>query len=156
MKRLHDFKYAIVAAIAFMTAITATAAVSGDKEGTETALPAKAKTFITEYLAGEKVVKSKKDGDKYKIECSSGTKVEFDKNGMWHEIKNGKHGISSSAIKVLPNAAVLYLQNNYNEVAVKKIEKKPEGYMVELDTAPDKCEILFAKEGNVKKIMHDN
>ena len=63
MKRLHDFKYAIVAAIAFMTAITATAAVSGDKKGTETALPAKAKTFITEYLAGEKVVKSKKDGD---------------------------------------------------------------------------------------------
>lgn len=82
MKRLHDFKYSIVAAIAFMTAITATAAVSGDKKGTETALPAKAKTFITEYLAGEKVVKSKKDGDKYKIECSSGTKVEFDRNGM--------------------------------------------------------------------------
>mgnify|MGYP005805528705 CR=1 FL=1 len=40
--------------------------------------------------------------------------------------------------------------------AGKEIKKKTEGYMVELDTAPDKCEILFAKEGNVKKIMHDN
>lgn len=156
MKRLVGLMYVIAAAFVLSAVFMASDAVAGGKEKKEVVLPGKAKTFVSEYIDGDKIVKSKDDGDKFKIECASGTKIDFDRNGEWREIKNGKHGIPASAIKVLPNAAVLYLRNNYNDVAVKKIERRLEGYLVELDTSPDECEILFAKEGNVKKIMHDN
>lgn len=156
MKRFQNFKYHVVSILLLLSATVITDSFAGDKKGKEMSIPAKARTFVTQYLPGEKIVKSKGDGDGCKIECSGGTEIEFDRDGLWHEIKNGKHGIPASALKVLPNAALLYLQNNYNDVAVKKIEKRFDGYGVKLDTTPEECEIVFAKEGNVKKIIHDD
>lgn len=157
MKRLINLRPVAGAVLSAMLVFSATTGMSaGEKVSGDTPIPPDVKSFVLEYLGGEKIAKGKPDKDEYKIRCVSGTKVEFDMKGRWKEIKNEKTGIPASAVKVLPNAAVLYLQNNYNGVAVKKIERKVDGYLVELGTTPGESRILFAKEGNVKKIMNND
>ena len=156
MKKSFHNRITATATCIVLTAVAATCGIAGEKETKHIVVPSEIREFAAEYLNGEKIVKGKNDDGKYKIECASGTKAKFDNKGEWVEIKNGGRGIPASAIKLLPEAAILYLRNNYNGIAVKKIEKKAEGYTAELATEPEETKITFAEEGNVKKISRNN
>ena len=79
-------------------------------------------------LSGNEIKTSAIDGKTYEVTLNDGTEIELKENGEWKEIKDIK-GIPSA---IFPSTIKSYLQANYNNITVEKIEKESRGYKVEL------------------------
>ncbi len=141
----------LLVGIGMIVALTTFASEDKSENETKEVFPSKIESFVTENIPHGKIVKFKHENDKMEVKCSDGTEVYFNHNGEWIKIENEKTGLNEHLIAHLPNAAVLYLKNNYNKVAVLEIEKKSYGYKVELKTSPNECDIWFNSDGSVKK-----
>ncbi len=98
-------------------------------------LPAKAREFIHQYFSDTKVSYIKIDDDlferkKYEVVLANGTDIDFDKNGEWVEIEGKRTPIP---VSILPDTSGNYLRTNFPENVMIQIEKKRDGYEVELN-----------------------
>ena len=97
-------------------------------------LPAKAQTFVNTHYSKDKVVKVEKDrevfGDKYDVDFQSGAEVEFDSEGNWIEVK-AAHGFKVPSA-ILPKAISDYIARNHEGLDLREIQKKRDGYEIEL------------------------
>ncbi len=141
----------LLVGIGMIVALTTFASEEKNKNGGSEVFPSKIESFVTENIPQGKIVKFKHENDKMEIKCNDGTEVCFNHNGEWIKMENDKTGLNAHLIAHLPNSAVLYLQNNYNKVAVSEVEKKSYGYKVELKTSPNECDIWFNSDGSVRK-----
>ena len=105
-------------------------------------LPTKAQTFISTYFKGHKIALAKVESDlfskSYDVIFTDGDKLEFDKRGDWVEISC--KGVPMQAV---PEAIRLYVQSNYENTKILKIERSSKEYEVELS---NRLELTFDKE----------
>lgn len=141
----------LLVGMGLIVALTSIAADSKTKCNNREVFPSKIQSFVEENVPNGKIVKFEHDDHKIKVKCNDHTELYFNLDGECIKMENETKGLNKHLINHLPNAAVLYLDNNYNKVAVTEIEKKSYGYKVELRTSPNECEIWFNKDGSVKK-----
>ena len=97
-------------------------------------LPATAQQCLKKYFASDKVAYAKVDQDwldkDYKVIFTNGNKVEFDKQGEWKEIDCKYTQLPAG---IVPKAIADYVQSNYPNVKMLKIERDSRNYEVKLD-----------------------
>ncbi|MEG1555475.1 MAG: PepSY-like domain-containing protein [Bacteroidales bacterium] len=116
-------------------------------------LPQTAQTLISTYFSQDKISYIKVENEvleskKYEIKFTSGTEIDFDKNGNWTEINCKKNAIPNNLI---PAGISSYVKGKYSQNIITKIEKEAKGYSVELNNDLD---LVFDKKGNFLKIEH--
>ncbi|MBR5972956.1 MAG: PepSY-like domain-containing protein [Paludibacteraceae bacterium] len=91
------------------------------------------------------------DGD-YNIRLEENTEIEFDRKGNWFEIKISKsQRLPESVLNLLPKKLNQYIEKNYPEQYIRRIEKKSYGYRVKLNK-PNNVELSFTKAGDFQRI----
>ncbi len=97
-------------------------------------LPASAQQCLKQHFSSEKVAYAKVDEDwfdkDYKVIFTNGNKVEFDKQGQWTEVDCQYSQLPTG---IVPKAIANYVQQNYPEVKILKIERDKHDYEVKLN-----------------------
>lgn len=108
-------------------------------------LPAAAKAFVKKHFAGKKIVYAEKDteffGATYEARLSDGSKVEFDKKGNWDKVECKGSAVPAALV---PAAIAQYVKQNFDGIAIVKIDKERYGYEIEL---ANDVELKFNKKG---------
>lgn len=116
-------------------------------------LPEKAKTFVTEKFSNDKIVAATEEKCYYFFTCeynailASGTKIEFDSDGEWRKVECIRGRRVPSAI--IPDKIARYIQENFAQTQVMKIEKERRTIEVELN---NKVELKFNLDGDLLEI----
>ena len=138
-----------VMAICLTTAVLNASADNGKPVAFEQ-LPAQAQQFVKTHFANCKVLVSTFEKDllekSYDVALSDGTKLEFDGKGQWTDVACPKSEVPG---KVLPDGIKTYLNSNFSNIKVKKIERDSREYEVTLENG---TEITFNKKFQVKDI----
>ena len=115
-----------------------------------TVLPVAAQSVLKNDFKSEisNIEIEKKDGviKEYEMKLANGMKVEFDTLGVWKEIKAPVDGEVPRAF--VPDTIMNYVNENYPETKVRKIEKDTYGYEVDLS---NKTELQFDHNGGFIK-----
>lgn len=140
MKR---FMKILVIAICCILSSNIVANADNDKPISVNALPAKAQALIRNHFSNQKValatIESGVISKSYDVVLRNGTKLEFDKKGNLTEIDCKRGAVPA---QLIPKAIKIYLQNNYPDQVVKKMEIKKNEYEVELENG---LELTFNK-----------
>ena len=116
-----------------------------------TVLPAAAQTVLKNDFNSEisNIEIDKKDGvvKEYEVKLANGMKIEFDTLGVWKEIKAPADGEVPRAF--VPDTIMNYVNANYPEIKVRKIQKESYGYEVDLS---NKTELQFDPNGGFIKV----
>ena len=132
-------------------AILSVAFISCDNNTKDvTVLPAAAQTVLKNDFKSEisNIEIDKKDGviKEYDVKLVNGMKIEFDTLGVWKEIKAPKDGEVPQAL--IPDTIMNFVNEKYPEIKVRKIQKEPYGYEVDLS---NKTELQFDHNGGFIK-----
>ncbi len=110
-------------------------------------LPEKAQQFIQKHFSKEKVAYAKMERDfmdvSYEVVFTSGTKLEFLKNGNWKEV-DCKY--STLPTEIIPQEITKYVSENYPDVKMVKIDRDKRDYEVKLN---NKLELTFDLKFNL-------
>lgn len=140
MKR---FMKILVIAICCILSCNIVVNADNDKPISVNALPAKAQALIRNHFSNQKValatIESGVISKSYDVVLRNGTKLEFDKKGNLTEIDCKRGAVPA---KLIPKAIKIYLQHNYPDQVVKKMEIKKNEYEVELENG---LELTFNK-----------
>lgn len=116
----------------------ASAMIDNDKIIQFAQLPAQAKVFVSSHFKNLKVATTKMDTEfmdkTYDVIFTTGEKVEFNKNGVWLEVKCVNTPVPE---KIVPVEIKSYMRQNYPDVFIKGIEHDKRGYDVELSNGLD-------------------
>jgi len=121
--------------------MTLNAFAVNDRPITFQQLPQKAQQFITTNFKGVEVLSATVDDD-YEVYLANGTKVEFTLQGDWKEVKCPGSAVPAA---IIPAAISKYVKTNFANSTIVKIDKKYNGYEVELN---NDLELKFDKNGN--------
>jgi hypothetical protein len=121
--------------------ITLNVFASNDRPITFQQLPQKAQQFITTNFKGVEVLSATVDDD-YEVYLANGTKVEFTLQGEWKEVKCVAGAVPAA---IIPAAISKYVKTHFPNTTIVKIDKKYNGYEVELN---NDIELKFDKNGN--------
>jgi hypothetical protein len=98
-------------------------------------LPAAAQSLVQKNFKGRSITYAEKDRDSYECRLDDGTEIEFTKKGDWKKVEcKGQKAVPSAFV---PAAIQLYVKNNYPKCVITTIEKKRNGYEVELSNDID-------------------
>ena len=113
-------------------------------------LPAAAQSVLKNDFKSEisNIEIDKKDGviKEYEVKLADGMKIDFDTLGVWKEIKAPADGEVPRAL--VPDTIMNYVNENYPEIKVRKIEKDKRGYEVDLS---NHTELQFDHNGGFIK-----
>ncbi len=114
-------------------------------------LPEKARTFIREHFSNHELSYIKIDKEMmlkrgFDVVFTNGVKIEFNRDGEWKEIDGESREIPST---MLPANARNYVQQNFSTEYITKIEKKSNGYEVELN---NDLTLKFTTDGHFRKL----
>ena len=140
-----------LAVMAFcLTTTVLNASADNKKPVTFEQMPAPAQQFVKTHFASSKVLATTFEREllekSYDVVLNDGTKLEFDSKGEWTDVACPKSGVPS---KVLPEGIKTYLNSNFPNVKVKKIERDSREYEVTLENG---TEITCNKTFQVKDI----
>jgi len=108
-------------------------------------LPEAITSFIKQYFPGTSI--SYADPDKelgvaeFEVILSNGAKIDFDRNNQWESIESRTQAIPAALI---PTEIAKHVKTNYQATPISKIEKKANGYEVELS---NRAELKFDNDG---------
>ncbi|WP_413532255.1 PepSY-like domain-containing protein [Empedobacter brevis] len=118
-------------------------------------LPAEGQKFVEKYFSGigiEKIEKhnpAKVNGAMYEVDFINRDEIDFDANGTWLKVEaEGNRPIPTGFI--LPSI-VSYVKTNYPTFEINQIEKKYEGFEVELTNDLD---LIFNSKGEFVRIQY--
>lgn len=121
-----------------------------DKVISKNQLPAQAQSFLNENFADVKISYAKQETDfierSYEVVLADGTKLEFTKKGNWKEV-DCRYGEVPSAI--VPAPIKNFINENYSDSRVLKIERDSRGYEVKLS---NKLELKFNNDFKIVDI----
>jgi hypothetical protein len=108
-------------------------------------LPQEAQTLIQQHFANLKVALAKQESGiiekTYDVIFTDGTKIEFDRNGRWTEISCQPNAVVPAAL--VPTQVTEYINKNYSQTQVRKIERERKRCEVELT---NKVELTFDQQ----------
>ena len=111
-----------------------------------TQLPVTIQTFVQQAFPGKNITYAEKDleltGYKYDVVLADGTRIEFDTDDVWDKIECPLTNPVPTVL--IPAPVVTYLQTNYPDAMIVKIDKERNGYDVELANG---LELKFNKQG---------
>lgn len=114
-------------------------------------LPDQAKNFMAQYFSNQAIANVVKDRGVFKTEyevyLKDGSKLEFDGEGQWKEVKSKTEPLSNMAF--IPEAIRNYVVQNYANQSIKAIEKGSRKYEVKLTNG---LELEFGLAGNFLRI----
>jgi len=105
-------------------------------------LPAAAKTFVKNNFKGKTIASAEKDGTTYECRLDDGTKIEFNRNGVWDKVESESN--AAVPAKLVPRSIQQYVKAHYADCVITKIDKERYGYEVELSNDVD---LKFNKKG---------
>lgn len=122
-----------------LVTVSLTAKADDDKPIDFKQLPQQAQQFVKQHFNGVMVSLVKMESDfldkSYEVIFSNGSKVEFNKKGVWKEV-NCKYSVVPDA--VIPVQIRNYVSKNYPNVKILKIEKEDrQRHEVELSNGLD-------------------
>ena len=119
-------------------------------QGTVQQLPANAQEFIANQFPNSSISNVKVDKDdaksKYEVKLADGIEIDFNKKGDWTEIDCKNLIVPASLV---PAAVAQYVQQQYADASIVKIERDRRGYEVKLSTG---LELKFDSNGKFIKI----
>lgn len=137
MKKL--IALAILALILMMNACS-------DKPVTAEQVPAPIKAFIQQNFPGQTITYAEKDleltGYKYDVFLADGTRIDFDTDDVWDKINCPLTNPVPTAL--IPAPIATFIQANYPDAMITKIDKENRGYEVDLANG---LELKFNKQG---------
>lgn len=121
-----------------------------ERQITFSALPQAAQTFVKNYFNTSDISFIKEDTDKmykeYKVYMKDGSRMEFDTDGQWTEIKLRSKDVPK---EVVPESVTAYIIESYPQHTIMTIERHGRGYEVELSNG---IEIKFNQRGEMVRI----
>ena len=128
-------------------AVSTVAMADNDKPIQIGQLPTAAQTFITTHFKGNKVALAKQETElfdkSYDVIFTNGEKIEFDKSGEWTEVSCKINGVPAA---IIPQAIKAYVESNYPDARIMKIERDRHEYEVKLS---NRWEITFDNQMRV-------
>ncbi len=135
----------IVLALFCVQAISLTACADKEKIITIAELPAAAQTFVQKHFGKSNVSVVKKEMEiletSYDVVMKDGSKIEFDKKGVWTEVKCRNKAVPAA---IVPKNISECVKKNYPNVSILSIEKDRTKTEV---TLSNKLELTFNKQG---------
>ncbi|MBP3408183.1 MAG: PepSY-like domain-containing protein [Bacteroidaceae bacterium] len=121
-----------------------------DKVISKNQLPAQAQSFLNENFADVKISYAKQETDfierSYEVVLADGTKLEFTKKGNWKEVDCRYSEVPSA---IVPAPIKNFINENYSDSRVLKIERDSRGYEVKLS---NKLELKFNNDFKIVDI----
>ena len=105
-------------------------------------LPQKAQQFINKHFSNVGFLSAKQDDGEYEVMLKDGTKIDFTLQGDWKDVDCHVRAVPAA---IVPAAITNYVKTNFPNNIITKIEKKYNGYDIELETD---LELKFDKNGN--------
>ena len=136
MKRMRLFF------IALLSMMVTSVAFADDKPIPVEKLPAAARTFVDTNFPGKKILYAEKDWNSYECRLDDGTKIEFTAKGDWKQVD--RHRMSAVPTALVPAAIKQYVNSNYGNCMITKIDKERYGYDIELS---NDLELKFNRQG---------
>lgn len=129
-----------------IVALTLLMSACSDRPVAPTQLPVTITAFIQHNFPGQTISFAKKDleitGWQYDVMLADGTQIDFDTDHMWDMIQCGMTNPVPTAL--IPVPVRTYLQTNFPDAMVLKIDKERYGYEIELANG---LELKFNKQG---------
>ena len=118
-------------------------------------LPEAAQQFLTTYFPKAKVGMIKTDKHflkktDYDVKLVNGTKIEFNNSGKWTSVDCKGREVPKD---IIPRAIRNYVNKNYSDVRIVKIEKTSSKYEIRLS---DDVELIFNLLGQYKSVKMDD
>ncbi len=139
-----------IAALICLVAFQAQALADNDKPISVSQLPSAAQQILTTHFADKKVALAKTESGlidrDYDVIFTTGEKIEFDRSGNWKEIDCKQTSVPTALI---PTKIANYVNENYADSKILKIEKDDDEYEVKLSVG---IEITFNKYFTVTDI----
>ena len=105
---------------------------------TQQAVPDAVNAFVKQYFPNATIVGVETDnehgGMEYDIYLSDGTEVDFDTSNQWDNVDCHTKAVPAALV---PQAIATYVKNNYQNMAITKINKEYHGYEIELSNGLD-------------------
>jgi hypothetical protein len=136
MKRMRLFF------IALLSMMVTSVAFADDKPIPVEKLPAAARTFVDTNFPGKKILYAEKDWNSYECRRDDGTKIDFTYKGEWKQVDC--HGMSAVPAVLVPEAIKQYVETNFSNCMITKIDKERHGYDIELS---NDLELRFNHQG---------
>lgn len=128
-------------------AVSTVAMADNDKPIQIGQLPTAAQTFITKHFKGNKVALAKQETElfdkSYDVIFTNGEKIEFDRSGEWTEVSCKINGVPAA---IVPQGIKTYVESNYPDAKVMKIERNRHEIEVQLS---NRWEITFDNQMRV-------
>ena len=128
--------------IALLSMMVTSVAFADDKPIPVEKLPAAARTFVDTNFPGKKILYAEKDWNSYECRLDDGTKIEFTAKGDWKQVD--RHRMSAVPTALVPAAIKQYVNSNYGNCMITKIDKERYGYDIELS---NDLELKFNRQG---------
>ncbi len=113
-------------------------------------LPVSAQSLLHRHFKGNEIKSIKKESsfgiDTFEVQLTDGTELEFNSRTGWTEIDCKEQNLPT---ELLPAAILEYVNKNYPNAPVRKIERQKTGFEIELS---NEVEIKFDKEFEVTDI----
>ncbi len=135
MKRIHYFLLTLVCLF------TSSMAMADDVPIPVEKLPTEAKTFIKAHFADKSVLLATKDWDSYECHLDDGTKIDFNKKGVWQKVDCLMNAVPAALV---PAQIAKYVTATFPNCTIIKIEKERYGWDIELS---NDMELKFNKQG---------
>ncbi len=129
MKQMKSFL------LTLLSLLVANVALADDTPIPVNQLPAAAKTFVKNNFKGKTIASAEKDGTTYECRLDDGTKIEFNRNGVWDKVETNAN--SPVPARLVPRAIQQYVKAHYANSIITKIDKERYGYEVELSNDID-------------------
>jgi hypothetical protein len=110
-------------------------------------LPANAKAFVTTHFKGQKIIYAEKEWGIYECHLNDGTQIDFYKKGEWKKIDCNDFKAVPDVL--IPEVIKQYVNENFPESIITKIEKERYGYDIELS---NDLELRFNKQGYILRM----
>ena len=128
--------------VAFVCMMVSNVALADDRPIPVEQLPASAKTFVTNNFQGKKILYAEKDWNSYECRLDDGTKIDCTSKGEWKQVDC--HGMSAVPAVLVPEAIKQYVETNFSNCMITKIDKERHGYDIELS---NDLELRFNHQG---------
>ena len=128
--------------IALLSMMVTSVAFADDKPIPVEKLPAAARTFVDTNFPGKKILYAEKDWNSYECRLDDGTKIDFTSKGEWKQVDC--HGMSAAPAVLVPEAIKQYVETNFSNCMITKIDKERHGYDIELS---NDLELRFNHQG---------
>ncbi len=133
----------------FCASILGIGCESHDKIINFSELPQQAQNFINTHFADQQISFVIKEDGEYEVRFNDGTKVDFSRKGEWETVDCNHLQVSQSVVALLPQRIPSYIESNFAEAFITKIERERKSYNVELNNG---LELEFNSNGDFLRI----